>query len=475
MERRNIMKQTLYMQIADKISQYIKTNQLQPGDKLPTYREFANLFNASVHTVGNAIERLHYKGIVDIRPQSGIFVMEEAWKILSPKAFNWQAYFSKPKEPHSELFRRFSKSRTIYEGRLNQHVLSNIGLAPEFGGYDVWKKAVNKALNNVSAQSLFIPTLDELDKYNHAIKQYMDSYGLNLPEESILLAKNTNFSLLLIALTLFAPGTQCFYVSPSILDVSSFFEMVGLVKIPLPIDDDGIDLEYFSQRINRGGKAFIVVSPELALSGARMSMKRRKELYHLCHTNNIIIVELDEFREFSSTSLPPIKSLDRHGIVIYVSTFAHSLNNSAEVGWISASPELIERLSYMYISMWIGVEILLQQALYEMLTDGSYAEYTTSLRSSMRGRENRLNALLERHIGDIATWSQSAEVFYWIKFDNRIDVSKLVNNSEGLTMSSNAQHIFAPKNSIFVNLMGINDADLEPAIRQLGEIARKSI
>ncbi len=469
------MKKTLYMNIADKIAAYIMENKLQPGDKLPTYREFADLFGVSVHTVGSALERLQYKGMVDIRPQSGIFVMEDAWNTLYPNTFDWHAYFSKTKKVPIDVLRRFRDSRKRYDPSSTRYVISNLGLSPEFGGHPLWEKSTRKALANLTPDSLYIPPTDDLLRYNYALAEHMKYYGLDLPPDNILLTKGTNFSLLFIALTFFSPGTICYYLSPSMLDVSVFCDITGFIKTPIPTDSEGIDLEYFSERIRKGVKSFLIVSPEIALSGTTMSVKRRRDLYHLCHTNGIPIVELDEYRDYRSESLPPIKALDRHGIVFYVGTFHNTLNNSAEAGWVAATPELIERLTYVELSMWTGCEMLPHQTVYEMLTSGEYRNYVTKLQKVMRERERRLNSLLDKYLGDIAKWNRNSEVFFWVRFKDHIDVKKITANKEGLTLGDYSQYAFSENNSIMISLTGIRQADLEGAIKQLSYLARKSI
>ena len=470
-----MMKRSLYLETADKIAAYIKENKVQAGDRLPTYREFAELFGVSMHTVGSALECLQSKGVVDIHKQSGVFIMEEAYKALYPNSFDWSAYLKKTDGDQLDMHRRLSEA-WIYRGSSSKrYELSNLELSTEFGAHDLWKRSLNKALENLSPNDLQIPAREELAKYSDALTDYMKYYGLDMGSGSVLLAKGTNYSLLFLILTFFAPGTICYYVSPSKLDASLLFEMARLIRTPIPTDSEGIDIKYFSERVGRKAKSVVVVLPELELSGVTMSMRRRRELYHLCFANSIPIIEVDEYRGYRSQPLPPIKTMDKHGIVFYVNTFANTLNNSSEVGWIFANRELIEHLRYVRLSFWTNFEVLPHRVIYEALVSGEYRSYLTKLQAEMRKREEKLNSLLDEYLGDIATWNRNSEAFFWVKFKKHIDARKIAQNDEGLAVAEFSQYAFAENNSVLICLPSMDMNDLRGAVKQLAYLARKSV
>jgi GntR family transcriptional regulator of abcA and norABC len=464
----------LYRDTADKIVVYIKEKKLTAGTKLPTYRAFADLFGVSLHTVGSAMERLHHKGIVRISPQSGVFVMEQAWQVLYPNAFDWHDYFDKINQVPLDLLLRFSESRRTDENK-SRYVLSNMGISPDFGYLPMLENALKKTVTNLPYEKLVIPTEEHINKYKAAIAEHMRCYGIDLPDGSVLPAKGVYHSLLLIALTFFTPGFVCYYVSPSLLDVSGVFEMAGLRKTPLPSDKDGINLEYFSEAVKNGRKGFLVISPELDLSGARMGLERRRQLYHLCYSNLIPIVEIDEYRGYFSDWFPPIKALDKHGIVFYLASLSSVMHAFMDTGWIAATPELIERLAFMNISICSMPEIIPHNAQFEILSGDEYGRFLIGLQKELKERQKEFNALLDKQLGDIATWNRSLKVFLWVKFHDHIDVHKIAANNEGLTVSEYSRYAFADKNSVLINLASLSRGDMAEGIKLLSKVARKSL
>lgn len=69
-----ISKDLLYIKIADAISNYIKKNNLKPGDKLPPERELAARFQTSRHSLREALRILENQGIISSQMGSGTYV-----------------------------------------------------------------------------------------------------------------------------------------------------------------------------------------------------------------------------------------------------------------------------------------------------------------------------------------------------------------------------------------------------------------
>ncbi len=69
-----IVKKSLYVQISDAIYSYIRTNQLQPGDKLPSEREMASILGTSRNSLREGLHILENKGLLEIKSGSGTFI-----------------------------------------------------------------------------------------------------------------------------------------------------------------------------------------------------------------------------------------------------------------------------------------------------------------------------------------------------------------------------------------------------------------
>jgi len=67
-------KRLTYSQIADDLADRIARGEYQPGDKLPTHRELADLYGVSFSTAQRAIGLLRDRGVVRGEMGRGLYV-----------------------------------------------------------------------------------------------------------------------------------------------------------------------------------------------------------------------------------------------------------------------------------------------------------------------------------------------------------------------------------------------------------------
>ncbi|GAB7387017.1 FadR/GntR family transcriptional regulator [Bacillaceae bacterium] len=76
MHLKPIKKRRLFEEIVLAIEQFIQEEQIRPGDKLPSEKELARIFNVSKTAVREAMSVLHANGVIETRPGAGIFLKE---------------------------------------------------------------------------------------------------------------------------------------------------------------------------------------------------------------------------------------------------------------------------------------------------------------------------------------------------------------------------------------------------------------
>ena len=73
--------QTIYMQIADHVSEQILKGELQAGDKIPSVRELAATIEVNPNTVMRTFTYLQDQSIIFNKRGIGYFVADDAFKI----------------------------------------------------------------------------------------------------------------------------------------------------------------------------------------------------------------------------------------------------------------------------------------------------------------------------------------------------------------------------------------------------------
>jgi GntR family transcriptional repressor for pyruvate dehydrogenase complex len=95
-----LRRERLHEQIAQNIEEMIASDQLRPGDQLPTERELAKLLGVNRATVREGIRLLQQRGLVDMKVGSGTFVTNVP---LSVVADSIERYLNHSSCTHEDL------------------------------------------------------------------------------------------------------------------------------------------------------------------------------------------------------------------------------------------------------------------------------------------------------------------------------------------------------------------------------------
>src|SRR6059058_2785139 len=71
--------ESLYQQVALRISELIEHGTLRPGERVPSVRKCSEQQSVSIATVMQAYRLLENRGVIEARPQSGYYVRTRRW------------------------------------------------------------------------------------------------------------------------------------------------------------------------------------------------------------------------------------------------------------------------------------------------------------------------------------------------------------------------------------------------------------
>src|SRR5262245_8645155 len=76
----NESEESLYKQVALRISELVEHGTLRPGERVPSVRRCSEQQNVSIATVMQAYRLLESRGVIEARPQSGYYVRRQRWE-----------------------------------------------------------------------------------------------------------------------------------------------------------------------------------------------------------------------------------------------------------------------------------------------------------------------------------------------------------------------------------------------------------
>ncbi|MBR2613988.1 MAG: PLP-dependent aminotransferase family protein [Clostridia bacterium] len=112
--------------------------------------------------------------------------------------------------------------------------------------------------------------------------------------------------------------------------------------------EDGLDLNDLEEQIKAHKPKFLYLVPNfLNPTGKTLTVETRKKALEICEKYGVLIVEDDPYRElrFEGTPLPSIKSFDKTGTVVYLSSMSKTIAPALRVGCAVGPEEVIRKMT----------------------------------------------------------------------------------------------------------------------------------
>jgi GntR family transcriptional regulator/MocR family aminotransferase len=223
--------------------------------------------------------------------------------------------------------------------------------------------------------------------------------GVRCEPEQILVVSGSQQALALAARVLLDPGAPVWIEEPGYPGARNVLELARARLVPVPVDDDGLDVAAGVARAPRARAAYVTPSHQYPL-GATMSAARRLQLLDWARRAGAWIIEDDYDSEYRYESPPvaALQGLDRDARVLYVGTFSKVLFPALRVGYLVVPADLVPRFARVRDALDIFPATLNQAALADFLVEGHFARHLRRMRALYRERRGALVAALRAEL-----------------------------------------------------------------------------
>ncbi|HCI29189.1 MAG TPA: PLP-dependent aminotransferase family protein [Fervidobacterium sp.] len=188
------------------------------------------------------------------------------------------------------------------------------------------------------------------------IKLLERTYGItDVSRDNIIFTTGSQQALDLIARIFLDKDSICFVEYPVYLGAASAFRMTLTQFETIPLEDDGINIDYFEKKLeelDKEGKRknfrFLYTVPNFHNpAGVTMSLEKRKRLIEVCNKYDIIILEDDPYGalRFEGESLPSLYSLGGPERVVLLNTFSKILTPGMRIGVIIGRADIVRKVN----------------------------------------------------------------------------------------------------------------------------------
>ncbi len=205
------------------------------------------------------------------------------------------------------------------------------------------------------------------------------------------------------ARVLLDPGSPVWVEEPGYRLAQDAFALNGCRLIPVPVDEEGLDVSAAIKRCRRARAALVTPSHQFPL-GMTMSASRRFQLLDWAQSTGSWIIEDDYDSEYRYESLPiaSLQGLDANARAIYIGTFSKVLFPSLRLGYIVIPPDLIDSFLRIRRAMDLGPPTLLQEVLTDFINEGHFGRHIRRMRILYRERRTALVEGIRKELGSIA-------------------------------------------------------------------------
>jgi DNA-binding transcriptional MocR family regulator len=455
----------LLAQVARHIEQQIALGRFAPGDRLPSERALAVQLGLSRNTITAAYLVLEKRGAIRRVHHRGAFVSPAG---PSESSIEWSSKISRQAhlldEPVLEMLAQSRLPNLRYRLSAGTPALSCFPLAP-------FRKAVNKVLANDALLAMAIAPTEGQPRLRRAIAALDGAEGSH-----ILIVAGAQEGIDLLSRCLIEPGDRVIIDRPTFPGAIQALQAAGARLVEWDTAEwsaDALERLLIAYR-----PKLIFTMPTYQNPTARtMGEEQRAQLLGLAARYQVPIIEDDVYsRTRLHGSVPPsLYRMDRHNVVIYLSTFSKVMAPGLRLGWIAAPPHMVKQLSLIKMRANLFTEGLSQLALAELLENGTFDEHLSRLRETHTALQRiAVNALRQNFSCDELDFSvPQGGLYIWCRWRRPVDMEAVLLRAQQTGASvAPGRAFFAGKpddNCFRICFTASSERDLPEAIRLLAE------
>lgn len=429
----------IYMQISTGIKELILTGKLPEGFRLPPERRLAEALGVNRSTVLSAYRELKADALVDSHVGRGTSVLPRSHAAAVSASVQPLAWRQLVREGATEVQDPLLRDLLALAERSDVITLS-VGLpAAEMLPLAVLRKVQADVLQDVGAPMLLHSPTEGLTHFREALCQLVIARGIQCSPAEVLVTSGSQQGLDLAARVFVAPGDEVVVEEPTFFGALQVFRRAQARLLSVPIDRDGMRTDVLEALLERHRPKLIYTLPTFQNpSGTVMSLERRLHLLALAYRFQVPVLEDDPYYElrYEGESVPPLKALDEHGYVIYLSSFSKVLFPGLRIGWLAAPRPAARQLALVKQAVDLHSSTAGQYLLERFLRDGHYARHVKAVRPEYARRRDIMHESLTAEAPSGVTWTKPQGGFYfWCRFPDGIRQSQLLGKAAELRVS----------------------------------------
>ena len=246
-----------------------------------------------------------------------------------------------------------------------------------------------KRILQYGATEGYPPFVESLTEYLRA------RFGFDMEQNGVLPITGSTSGMDLVCKALLDPGDVVLVESPTFLGNMQTLNLYQARLVPVESDDDGVIPQALEQAAKTHRPKMLYIIPTFQNpTGRTLSAQRRKAVAQLAAQYGFLVAEDDPYRDlrYRGEALPPIKTYDATGHVIYMGSFSKVISPGLRVGYLLCNRELLRKCTVGKQGTDLHTPNLNQAIVDQFLRRNLLEEH---VRSILPGYREKLDIMLE--------------------------------------------------------------------------------
>ncbi|MGH7725277.1 MAG: PLP-dependent aminotransferase family protein [Candidatus Eiseniibacteriota bacterium] len=407
----------LTRQLYEEIRSAILEGRLVPGARLPSTRTLAAELGLARNTVLDAYEQLTAEGYLSGLVGSGTRVAD-----ASPEdVLGLPGGKGAPAPAGARAGNARGDARSSRPARLSERgrMLSttSVRLARDAGSakpfrlgvpalelfpFEIWKKLTGRFWDRPSERTLGYDEPAGLPRLREAIALHLRaSRAVRCEPEQVIVVSGSQQALDLVGRLVLDPDDPVWIEDPGYLGARAAFTAAGARLVPVPVDDEGLDVGRALRTEPNARLAYVTPSHHFP-TGVVLSRARRLALLEWARARGAWIVEDDYDSEYRYEGWPleSLQGIDGGERVLYVGTFSKVLFPALRLGYLVVPRALVGAFANARALSDRQPPGPDQAVLAEFIARGHFARHLRRMRVLYGGRQGALLAAVRRELAD---------------------------------------------------------------------------
>ena len=464
--------------LAQHLREAIANGSLRPGERLPSTRALATSLGVARGTVVEVFAQLAAEGYLNPKVGAGTCVastMSDRQFVLSPAA-SVSLNDLEPRLPEAAA-RLTDVARSLVPQSPAPFAIAvpGAGIAPD----NAWRRLGNRIRATPDGGPIGYCSSLGLNELRSAIAAYVRrARGVRCEMDNIIITSGTQQGLYMAARVLLSQGDAVWAENPAYPGLTAVLDDVGALTHRLPVDEEGLQVEYGLTNWPNARAAFVTPSHQYPL-GMPLSMARRQALVAWAEQANAWIVEDDYDSElrYAGHPFPAMQGLSPTR-VIYLGTFSKILFPSLRLGYLVAPTQLVEAFAGARAMLDRHSPTADQHVLAAYMQEGLFEAHVRRIRNLYAERRavllTELSSILPSE-WKVQPCDQGMHIILWLPYGAEdVEFSEKARRAGIVTRPVSPMYeVSTARPGLMLGFGGFTAKQLQDAVVQLSQIIRQ--